>query len=305
MGTLQHAFPYVSVIVPFFRGTESLEGCLDALCEQEYPDDRYEIIIVNNGSPEDISWIRTDYPVVRVIDESHPGSYAARNRGIDVSLGEVLAFTDSDCIPSRYWISEGVRMLSRPEHPGLVGGRIQYFFQDPEKPNSVELYDSIRYMQQEFNISQSRYAATANMFTTRAVVDNVGLFDSAVKSGGDRDWGQRVANAGYLLAYAPEATVLHPARHTFKQLFRKSIRVVGGHHDWKSRSEYDPWKWKFFKTILLDLSPPVRFAYRLARDQRVSGFHSKVKVTAVFMADKLLRAWTRFRLQLGEPSRRA
>ena len=69
----------------------------------------FEIIIVNNGALEDVERIVNQYPQCRYVYEATPGSYAARNAGIAHAKGEIVAFTDTDCIPSPNWLEKGHR----------------------------------------------------------------------------------------------------------------------------------------------------------------------------------------------------
>ncbi|WP_406672106.1 glycosyltransferase, partial [Natronospira sp.] len=87
----------VAVIVPVYDDARRLAGCLRALEEQTYPADRYQVLVVDNGSGEDIAGVCRAFPRVRCVSEPRPGSYAARNKGIACTEGEFLAFTDSDC----------------------------------------------------------------------------------------------------------------------------------------------------------------------------------------------------------------
>jgi GT2 family glycosyltransferase len=163
----------------------------------------------------------------------------------------------------------------------------------------VELLDSIMNIQQDKYIEKIKYAATANLFTRKDVFERVGLFNSEVKSGGDRDWGQRVAASGYKLVYADNARVLHPARSSMSQLKKKVVRVIGGHHQLENRSAYPLLSLDFYKTLGRDLVPPVKFTIRLSRDARVKGVGNKLKVLYVFILIRLIRAWARIRLQFG------
>ena len=102
--------PFVSVIIPTFHDWNRLQSVIDALKKQTYPKDHLEVIIINND-PED-SPPELDLPDnFRIISESKPGSYAARNKGISAAKGEILAFTDSDCIPYPDWIEQAVKLL--------------------------------------------------------------------------------------------------------------------------------------------------------------------------------------------------
>src|SRR5262245_5241730 len=132
----------VSVIIPVYNDIARLAVCLDALAQQSYPADRLEIIVVDNGSTPPVAQaLAQQYPRVTFAHEPTPGSYAARNRGIQLATGTVIAFTDSDCIPSPDWIESGAAALSGTPHCGLAAGRIDMFYVNPERPSAVELYE--------------------------------------------------------------------------------------------------------------------------------------------------------------------
>src|SRR5258708_3660856 len=99
--------PFASVIVPYFNDLDGLKSCFAALLAQAYPPQRFEILFVNNGGE---SFAPAEplpsSPIVTFLDEPNPGSYAARNRAIAVATGEILAFTDADCLPAQDWLFE-------------------------------------------------------------------------------------------------------------------------------------------------------------------------------------------------------
>ena len=101
----------VSVIIPVYNDAERLKLCLDALARQTYPGDRYEVIVVDNGSQQDPELVTSRYEQVTLAHEACRGSYAARNTGLALARGDVLAFTNSDCIPAADWIEHGVARL--------------------------------------------------------------------------------------------------------------------------------------------------------------------------------------------------
>lgn len=220
--------PFVSVIIPVYNDSDRLKSCLESLRAQSYPSDRYEIIVVDNGSDENIADIVSEFDIATLEFEKVKGSYAARNKGISLAKGEILAFTDSDCKPTRNWIKEGVKALISIDNCGLVAGEIDLFYRQPDSLSPAEIYEYIVAFQQQKNIEMLHFGATANVFTFKSVFQNVGLFNSTMKSGGDREWGNRVYSAGYLQIYAAHARVYHPARHTIEQLLRKSTRITLG-----------------------------------------------------------------------------
>lgn len=223
--------PFVSVIVPVYNDAVGLLTCLHALTQQTYPTSRHEIIVVDNGSTDGSAEVAARFAGVRVASETTVGSYSARNRGIADAHGDILAFTDADCIPASDWIEQGVAHLGRADRCGLVAGRIHMYPRETDRPTTIELYEALFDFDQQRFVERGRFGATANLFTYAAVMREIGSFDPALRSGGDRDWGSRVAAGGYAQLYASTATVRHPARRSLRVLLAKRFRVAGGHRD--------------------------------------------------------------------------
>lgn len=223
--------PFVSVVIPVFNDNERLQACLEALENQTYLKNLYEVVVVDNGSAESIQSVVSQFKQAFATYENRPGSYAARNKGLSLTKGEVIAFTDADCIPDLDWIERGVANLQSVPECGLVAGRIKLFFKEPDHPTAPELYESITVLQQKHFLEVKNYGATANVFTFRSVIDKVGFFDDKIKSGADLEWGQRVFSAGYKQIYADDTCVAHPTRRTFREVYSRTIRLVGGSHD--------------------------------------------------------------------------
>ena len=294
--------PFVSVIIPVYNDPDRLTRCLAPLDSQTYPADRYEVIVVDNGSREDVAPIVARFARATLTREVKPGSYAARNKGIAVARGEVLAFTDSDCVPAPDWVEQGVRALQADPEIGLVGGHIALFYQDPDRPTAVELYDSIVFgLPQKRYVEEGRYAATANAFTWRRVFDRVGLFDDTLRSSGDNEWGKRVYAAGMKQVFAESVRVEHPARSSLRDMCRKVMRVTGGHQDVKRKGRYT--RTQFVKDVLRDLVA-LRVFYNTWRDPALPGLTRKAKFLSLVFLTKYLRAYERVRIQLGGRSSR-
>jgi glycosyltransferase involved in cell wall biosynthesis len=219
--------PFVSVIVPVYKGSAFLPQCLAALEKQDYPPQRFEILIVfNDGGPPCVG-ANSTRSSLRCLEERTPGSYAARNQGILHATGTVLAFTDADCVPDPAWLRNGVQALTANPGCGFVGGNIELVPKSSERLSPAERYEkSIHFLQQTY-INHLHFAATANMFTTREVMDYVGRFSQDLKSGGDHEWGGRAASLGFRGYYEPEAVVRHRTR-TLGELLRKARRLAGG-----------------------------------------------------------------------------
>ncbi|MGH7859534.1 MAG: glycosyltransferase family A protein, partial [Candidatus Binatia bacterium] len=124
------AVPLVSVVVPTFGDAEGLGRCLAALELQTYPADRYEVVVVDNGSRPAVV-LPESRRARRLEIEPKPGSYAARNRGVRSSRGEIFAFTDADCAPRADWLEQGVAALGIDPAVHPVAGRIELTFAAP------------------------------------------------------------------------------------------------------------------------------------------------------------------------------
>lgn len=271
--------PFVSVIVPVFNDEEALARCLEALERQTYPSDRYEVIVADNASDPPVALDTSRFPHARIVREPRRGSYVARNTGIDRAQGEVVAFTDSDCIPGETWLERGTARLLADPGCGLVAGRIEVFCRDPDHPTAAELYDCVLAFPQARYVEQGHFGATANVFTWRRVIDRVGGFDPALQSGGDSEWGKRVAAHGYGVVYEDTAVVAHPARRSFGEIRKKVVRVAGG----LSALGYRSGSVRSFRASL----------HRVLRDERARGLARRSKLLLLFIAVKWVQAWSK------------
>lgn len=217
----------VSVIIPTYNDWERLELCLESLYNQSYHKERIELIVVNNSNfwPTKQKKNRSDFNV-QFITEPKRGSYAARNRGLALASGELIAFTDSDCVPDRHWLAEGVACFMEDNALSLLAGDVRFFFLGT-RPTAIEYLDSATNMNQEY-YADLGFGATANLFVRNDVFKDIGFFDSTLRSGGDYEFGKRASKAGYRIKYSRAAYVLHPARSTLKELFEKGSRVAKG-----------------------------------------------------------------------------
>jgi glycosyltransferase involved in cell wall biosynthesis len=287
-------WPFASVIIPVYNDVEGLTQCLEALHAQTYPEDRYEVIAVDNNSSEPIDSVVDPFPRARGAFESRQGSYAARNRGLEVARGEVLAFTDADCIPVSDWLENGMRALRRMDGRGIVGGRVEFQFQYPGRPRPYELVETSLFLNQEASVQRSHFAVTANMFTTQSVAADIGPFDPRLQSGGDREWGQRVHRAGFEVQYEPDARVKHPTRESAKALFRKIRRVTRGQHELRTRGDSN---WVALLQEVFDLIlPPLRTVGGLLTDSRTPP-SIRFRAVGLLLGTRLWQIVEKLRLQ--------
>ena len=105
----------LSVIVPVYNEHSTLPLVVARICNA-LPEVSKEIIIVDNDSTDDSASIAARYPITLLSESEIRTSYAARNRGINHARGEIIAFTDADCIPAPDWAQQrsAQRAVSNP-----------------------------------------------------------------------------------------------------------------------------------------------------------------------------------------------
>lgn len=217
-------YPFVSVIIPVYNDALRIVKAIEALQGQSFPADRYEVIVVDNGSTDATKEVVAKYPV-RLFEETETQSpYAARNKGISEAQGEVLAFTDSDCVPQPNWIEAGVAALES-SGVGLVGGHIR--FRLSPRASCAEYYDAICNVRMKENIESRGVCYTGNLFVRKEVVADIGAFPQYLRSGGDVYFTSRASAAGYKIVFATDAVVEYPARQLLG-LLRKALRTGKG-----------------------------------------------------------------------------
>jgi GT2 family glycosyltransferase len=290
--------PFVSVIVPVYRDADGIRRCLAALRRQSYPADRYEVLVVDNGSEPPVELEPGEGPAVHLLVEPEPSSYAARNRGVRAARGEVLAFTDADCVPAADWLERGVAAVSRSGSSGVVGGRIELTFGDERRKTAAELLEQAIAFRQDQWVERLRFGATANVIVRREVFERVGPFDTGYQSGGDVEWGRRAHAAGSPVEYAAEVVVRHAARRTLAEIRRKRIRVVAGM--WR----LEPDRARNRRLIYRLLLPPVRTMRELARAGRLPpGSWDRLRFAAALTFFRWVESGERLRLALGRRPR--
>ncbi len=291
--------PRMSVIVPVQGDRGGVRDTLRALRDQDLDGlGETEILLVDNGDNVDLAEAASAVGVaVRVVTEPTPGSYAARNAALRDARGEVLAFTDADCRPSPGWLRAGEAAL-QDAGECFVGGAIHVEPAELAHPSPAELWDVMHGLRQEHYVRREGWAATANMFVRRATLDRVGPFDARLRSGGDREWGQRATRNGVQGVYASGAVVVHPARASLGELQRKIVRVSTG---WADSHEGRLAQAFPTRTLLRNAIPHTRSTVRTSRRLRERGLSRVRQLEYVAVAHWLqyYRLAVHVRLRVG------
>jgi cellulose synthase/poly-beta-1,6-N-acetylglucosamine synthase-like glycosyltransferase len=212
--------PFVSVIVPVRDGESTIADCLDAILATDYPADRREILVVDNGSSDGTAALIQARPV-RYLREPRRGVSHARNSGIAASRGEILAFVDADCLVEPQWLTELVRPFGDPE-VGAVAGDLQHV--TPSTPAERQAARLLGNWQRFAFNSNPAYPITANAAYRRDVIERIGGFDPHMTRAQDVELGLRFQErSGRRLAYAERATAHHRNRTTQLGFFRQQL----------------------------------------------------------------------------------
>ena len=265
--------PRVTVVIPVKDDLARLNLALACLAEQDYPVDRFDVVVVDSGSDPPLVVTPPPSLDVRVVRVDRPGSYLARNTALAETTARVLAFTDADCLPSPGWLSSAVMRLDATN--AIVTGPVEVFALVATRPRPAEAWELVHAFPQQRYVDDG-WAATANMVTTRAVFDRVGIFDGALRSGGDREWGRRATAMGVRITYCPDVMVRHPARRTLRELLTKIERVHRGAVAVEPSAANRP----SGVALLRSLAPPVGSVRRGWRDPRFPDVRSRLAYTA-------------------------
>ncbi len=211
----------LSVIVPARDAAATIADCLQALMHQQCYTlgHDYEIILVDDGSIDTTAKIAEEIGV-RVVHQANAGPAAARNTGVEHALGELVCFTDADCIPTPDWLSQMTAPFANPEVVGVKGA---YLCQEKQLVP--------RFVQQEFEykyqalskLPKIDFIDTYSAAYRKSVFIENGGFDPRfpVPSVEDQEFSFRLARKGYQLAFQPTAKVYHRHDLTLWQYIRR------------------------------------------------------------------------------------
>jgi len=211
-------YPRVSVVVCSYNADRTMEACLASLEALDYPD--YEVIVVNDGSTDRTLEIAERFPFCRIITQPNKGLSVARNVGAEAATGEIVAYTDSDCVADPDWLTYLVAKMEAsdlaacggpnfpPPEDSLVPAAVAV---SPGGPTHVLISDEV-----------AEHIAGCNMAFRRDVLMALGGFDPVYRAAGDDvDICWRFQDAGHAIGFSPAAIVWHFRRNTVGAYIRQ------------------------------------------------------------------------------------
>lgn len=222
--------PLISVIIPVHNDPEGLNDTITSIVNQKFNQDSYEIIVVDNDSKDKTLTIANEFKercpnLIKVfIEDKIQSSYAARNKGINSSTGEIIVFIDADMTVELEWLFK-IKQLMSEKDIKYAGCNVEIV---QKNKSFAGLYNKITGFKVGGRIKFKHYAPTCCLVIKREIIDKIGLFDYRLISGGDMEFGNRAWCAGYEQVFAENIKMSHPARDTMKKLLKKYFRLGRG-----------------------------------------------------------------------------
>lgn len=286
--------PDISVIVPVFNDWEKAADLIGHLARQTLPAERFEALLVDNGSTAPPS-PDTLPPPFRLLHCPTPGAYAARNHGAAAARGRWLAFTDADCLPAPDWLERLAEAFARPGAETRIHAGAIEMVSGSERPGAYEMFDLVKGIPQQRYVRRG-YGATANLALAADVFRKLGGFDGERFSGGDAEFCRRAGAAGISTVYVADAKVGHRTRKTWGEISTKARRVKGGQvkaGSFKRRAAY----------VLRTLFPPLR-GLRFFLTAKRQPLRHRLVASLVLFRVWLAEIGEMIRLGLGAPTER-
>jgi glycosyltransferase involved in cell wall biosynthesis len=210
----------MATVLVCVKGDRRVLRLVESLLRQTSPADRYEVIVVENGSSALDGIAKLDPARVRYLHTHEPNAAAARNLGLAAARGRFLLLTDADCVADPEWVERLSERLASGSH-GAVGGAIRkHHPQTLTQRYGITVVDG----QQSLNYLPALprpYVVGANAGYPTALVRELGGFDEELKSGHDVDICYRLGLHGHRIGLAPDAIVFHEDRWAVGDHFRR------------------------------------------------------------------------------------
>ncbi len=222
---------FFSIIIPVYNQPTGITDTLNSLLKLDYPKDRFEIIVVDNGSTDNTFKILTEfkdqYPeLINILQEKLiQSSYAARNAGIKNSKGNTLVFIDADMTAETDFLNK-VDSLFSEEKIQYAGFNVK--ITPSAKETIFEKYDKQTAFPIKEYVENRHFAPTCALAVRKTIFENVGEFINNITSGCDYEFGNRCYNRGIIQHFAEDILLFHPSRKTLYSLIKKAYRVGNG-----------------------------------------------------------------------------
>ena len=222
----------ISVIVPVLNVAKTVRDLMESLMRLDYDDDKLEIIVVDGDSKDGTREIVQEYPF-RLVQQDGKGLNAARNTGIKYSTGEIIAYTDGDCVVPPGWAKAIVANFRDPG-VGFVGGTLEGYNKNEPLSNYMDetffqVIPGFHFRIEGTDLRLLQLPAGANMAFRRSALARVDFFDENIIYGfDDLEPVEEMGLKGFRIVLDPEVNVLHQHRTTLGGLMKQHFNYGRG-----------------------------------------------------------------------------
>ena len=230
--------PHLTVVVPTYARAEALARCLGSLTRLDYPRDRFDVIVVDDGSacaPEREVQAAGSAAAIRLISQRNAGPGAARNTGVAQAAGDYVAFLGDDCEAEPGWLAAfAARYARTPER--LLGGRIVNALPHDPYASASDRLIAFLYAHYNRDPERARFFTPNNLAVPRQVFTALNGFDATIgKTGEDREFCDRWLARGHGISYVPDAIVRHTHPLTLAGFWRQQFGYGRGTRRYRVR----------------------------------------------------------------------
>lgn len=238
----------VSIVIPAYQAAATIGACIEGVRTQRYPAGRREIIVVDDGSRDATGELARSYAGVTVISQPNAGAAAARNRGWRAATGTWVAFLDSDCVPSRGWLSALLDAVAPNDEgaPAPLGAAGKTLGLDSGS-EAAHFADLIGSLDAERYLSHPRwpFAPSCNLMYRRDALAACDGFDERFVTYEACDLHTRLREADRgAFVYVARAVVWHRHRSSWRAYWKQQVAYGVGYAQFTRRYGGDiPWSW--------------------------------------------------------------
>ena len=284
---MQAGHPTFSIVLPTYCRPQSLRRCLEALSRLDYPRERFEVLVVDDGSdesPVSVVGEASGTINVRLIQQDHAGPARARNRGAAEASGRFLAFTDDDCEPAPGWLKGFEGVLEGTPH-ALAGGTTVDLLVNRRCSQASQALIDYLYAYANQHHGGPAFFTSNNIAAERTAFLDIGGFDSSfpLAAAEDRDLCDRWREKGWPMLVAPDARIGHAHDLNLVAFVRQHFDYGRGAYQFHRRRANRSGK-------PIRVEPLAFYTGLLAFPFRRPGQRRRISVAALLLASQLANA---------------
>jgi len=276
----------ISVVVPSFNRPASLAVCLESLARLRYPQEQFEVVVVDDGGNVDLGAIiepLRESINIRLVTQENTGPAGARNKGAASATGQFIAFTDDDCSPTEGWLT-ALTLRLQQDPARMYGGYTTNALESNIYSTASQLLIDFLYGYFNTDPEQARFFTSNNMALSRSMFESVGGFDTSfpTASGEDRELCDRWQHLGYKMSFVREAQVRHRHAMNFRSFWKQHF--IYGNGAWRY------WECKHARGLPGPNLEPPRFYLKLVNHAWKSRLKHPLMLTLLLILSQIANA---------------